>query len=854
MRARSLTVARAACSRVVCSGFVVLLFACDAGGGFSPRDAQQPNPLSVDYPVAYVERPLVASVDLRDPSSFQGAARIVLKERAAASVAGTAITAGLVAGDYDVKDLTVSPSGRKLAFALRTDPATGPSTWNLWQYDLDTQARPRRLLGSDTRADAGHDISPRYLDEHRLVFSSTRQVRSQQILAAEGRQAFTALDEQHLGPGFSLHVLDTRKNSIEQITFNPSHDLAPAVLDDGRIVYLRWDALAQHDQLSLYRVNPDGTGAELYYGFHSQLTGTDQTEATFAAPFPLGDGRLAVNLRPRVGSEFGGDLVAIDAQNFTELDQPVRNNAGASGPAQTSLAAGSVDTTGQTVSPGGNYSSLYPLGEDNKRLLVSWSPCRLLTAGDAEARPCTPALLNQEGVQPAPPLFGLWIYDSANQTQMPVQVPPEGTMYTDAVVLAPRPAQVVWQPETTPLPDSVAEAAGVLHIRSVYDLDGVDTAPEGLLTLADPNQTQVEARPIRFLRLVKQVPLPVDDSVVPQVIGPAGFMREILGYVPVEPDGSVKVKIPADVAFSFDLLDADGLRINPRHDIWLSLRAGEERNCRGCHSTASLQPHGREEAQAPSSNFGAVGGEPFPNSRLADAVILPEQGQTMAEYYAAAIGVRAPTMDLTFADEWTNSERGAALGDPIHLRYQAIEAAINNTPSNCQPLEVEAPQWSPPTECTTANSWNASCRTVINYRQHIQPLWQADRRQCDEFGNQVADATCVSCHNPTQPAANLVLTGDLSRAHEPFVTSYAQLFDLSQADDEQDTVTGAVQSGPNAVLSVEGARASGRFFALFANNASHQGRLSADELRLLAEWLDIGGQYYNTPFPVGPTQ
>ena len=33
-------------------------------------------------------------------------------------------------------------------------------------------------------------------------------------------------------------------------------------------------------------------------------------------------------------------------------------------------------------------------------------------------------------------------------------------------------------------------------------------------------------------------------------------MREILGYAPVEPDGSVKVKIPANVAFAISVLDA----------------------------------------------------------------------------------------------------------------------------------------------------------------------------------------------------------------------------------------------------------------------------------------------------------
>jgi hypothetical protein len=56
----------------------------------------------------------------------------------------------------------------------------------------------------------------------------------------------------------------------------------------------------------------------------------------------------------------------------------------------------------------------------------------------------------------------------------------------------------------------------------------------------------------------------------------------------------------------------------------------------------------------------------------------------------------------------------------------------------------------------------------------------------------------------------------------------------------------------NPVLSTAGARASGAFFSLFAADGSHAGYLDPVELKLLAEWLDIGAQYYNNPFDVPP--
>ena len=33
-----------------------------------------------------------------------------------------------------------------------------------------------------------------------------------------------------------------------------------------------------------------------------------------------------------------------------------------------------------------------------------------------------------------------------------------------------------------------------------------------------------------------------------------------------------------------------------------------------------------------------------------------------------------------------------------------------------------------------------------------------------------------------------------------------------------------------------------------ANTVNHAGMLSAAELRLLSEWLDVGGQYFNNPY------
>jgi hypothetical protein len=38
------------------------------------------------------------------------------------------------------------------------------------------------------------------------------------------------------------------------------------------------------------------------------------------------------------------------------------------------------------------------------------------------------------------------------------------------------------------------------------------------------------------------------------------------------------------------------------------------------------------------------------------------------------------------------------------------------------------------------------------------------------------------------------------------------------------------------------------FFGEFGAGGTHSGYMTPAELRLISEWLDIGGQFYNDPF------
>src|SRR5690606_27079603 len=118
--------------------------------------------------------------------------------------------------------------------------------------------------------------------------------------------------------------------------------------------------------------------------------------------------------------------------------------------------------------------------------------------------------------------------------------PEEGFIYTEVVAGAPRPLPPVILDRVAGVdyPDELlTESAGVLSIRSVYDVDGVDVAPGGIAAVSNPSNAAYADRPARFLRIEKVVSQPDEDTreIRGTAFGVAGRrfgMREILGYAP----------------------------------------------------------------------------------------------------------------------------------------------------------------------------------------------------------------------------------------------------------------------------------------------------------------------------------
>ncbi len=257
-------------SRILLLAAVVLAVAgCATGhdGDINIGGGQQPDPVVLDFPIAYVKGPLPdGTEDVRELETFVAGSDLWLRDRAAPNSPERNLTFGVTGGLWNVRDVDVSFDGNKLVFAMRMPLIPGAMdseqpTWNIYEYDRTTVTL-RRVIASNLIAEEGHDVAPHYLPDGRIVFSSTRQRQSKAVLIDEGKPQFAAQDEDRNEHAFVLHVMSANGTGIRQISFNQSHDLDPAVLADGRIVFSRWEN-ASGSSIHLYTVNPDGSGLVL---------------------------------------------------------------------------------------------------------------------------------------------------------------------------------------------------------------------------------------------------------------------------------------------------------------------------------------------------------------------------------------------------------------------------------------------------------------------------------------------------------------------------------------------------------------------------------------------------------------
>lgn len=844
-----------------------------------------------DVPLAYVQRATTIRIDPTGGAPFAAGGDLLVREKSSPSAPEINLTHRFTDGKGDASDPEVSYDGKKIVFAMRcpasntatttVDGATVPACtgrWNIWEYDMTTGGVSGGTFRRLTASTQDDDVDPAYLPAGRgFVFSSNRQAKSH-LDQALG-QSYYALDEYERERVLNLHTMDAEGANIAQITFNQSHDRNPVVRPNGDIMFARWEHVADRNRFAVFRVKPDGTDMFVLYG--AQSSGNSFLHPRDMDPNGTYKGFIASSLMPLQRTQEGGALMFIDAANYSEQNTPAN--------AQVAAVGGQAQgteveiTLGRDLSLYGRYTTPYPLWDGTNRVLVAYRPCEV-TKNDA-ITPClsltteelaslqendemTVAERNSAAIRDdAPAAYAIYMYDPVKKDRKLVAAPPDGFMFTDPIPLQARDEPNAT--EATPLDATLAgQNMGLIEVRSIYDTDGLMRMAETMLVASDlpagcergiaqttppdsldtraavadivrlktPGDAAYGCSPVRWVRALRAIPPPASMMGTRSAIGETDFeQQQILGYAQLEPDGSFKLEVPADIPLALQVIDAKGRAIQT-HTNWIQVRPGERRTCDGCHSPR----------RGAALNSGTIVNT-VPDTLRATLASAHQPGETMAALRTRldATLLRLSS-DMTFSDVWADTAKaGVTARADISLRY-------TGNPDPADDLATAVP-----------------VNGVINYPEHVQPIWTRSRGPGGAH-------TCTLCH--ADPAV-LDLSGTVAGSGR--LQSYEELMVGDPIIDEatglprtrlQDGVP-MIERGPALVETSSGAtntagqaRKSRLTEILFgetllagasartahptppATAPDHATLLNKAEKRVVSEWMDLGGQYYNNPF------
>jgi len=854
-----------------------------AGCGSGSSGTENTVTVNGDAPLAYAKRAVTLNMNPTDGTPTAPGGDLIIRERSSASAREINVTASITQGLGDVSDPEASYDGKKIVFSMRC-PSSNTATvggvpactgkWNIWEYDTTTGGLAGGSLRRITASTSDDDVDPAYLPGGRgFVFTSNRQTLTKSVV--NGVTAFAA-DEYERERVLNLHTMDAQGGAVTQISVNQSHDRNPVVRANGDIMFSRWEHVGPNNRFAIFRAKPDGTDMFVLYGKFS--AGNSFLHPREMDPRGTYAGQLVTSLMSLSGTREGGALMMIDAANYSEQNTPTSR--------AVALAGGQRQMTDRSLNDGrglsmfGRVTTPFPLWDGTDRVLVSYRPCEVTRNGDVI--PCatlTQAELDRlssdrtmaeeaaDALQDnAPPAYAVYMVDPKLQTWLIVAAPPAGFMYTDPIALQARPEPNVTQPTAIDAA-LAAQGKGLIEVRSIYDTDGLgrmgeptiaavdlppgcargiaqtapvdsaDTRPSvaDLAKIKDPADPAYHCSPARFVRAFRATAPVAGMTGMREAIGETEFEpQQILGYAPVEPDGSFKLLVPADVPLGLAILDTKG-RALQTHLNWVQVRPGERRTCDGCHSPR----------RGAALNSGAVVNT-MPAALRTALSSQHQSGETMASLRTrldpSALNL---TPDMVFSDIWADTARpGVRARAPIALRYTG-----NANPAD--DLATPAP-----------------VNGVINYPDHVAPIWARVR----SAGGVAGAGTCTNCHtDPTRldlratfggsgrmVSYDELLIGDpvidpatglpQTRIEEgvPVIVRGAALVEnmvsgaesISRTSRLTEILFGEDLKAPTAARTAHPTPASG---------PNHATLLNAAEKRVVTEWMDLGGQYMNNP-------
>ena len=432
-------------------------------------------------------------------------------------------------------DPEVSYDGTHILFSMRQNRS---SRWHLYEMNADGSG-----LVTLTDQTAGDDMTPAYLPNGQVIFTSTRS----QIADEYERRTSPLLHVGDRGP-------DGRLTGIRQISFNQSFDRNPMVHSSGKIIYSRWEHLGSPNKFPLFVINPDGTRPFVMYGNHSPAQSGSQV---YLEPRELSDGGLVCSVMERNSPFEGGAIAIID---ISKSDDNL-----------TFITPSTVPFNNSGRPSSALFKTPYPIidksspADRQEKIIVAMSPIPVQPGSGS----------NQVD-------FGLYVMDK-DGTNLRLIYNDPGYNEFDPVVLAPHTPPFVYPPDPNVTAGLATGATtGMFFDGNVYDRSTTDghLRPNPSYVNADGSLGQA-----KYVRVLEAVPLPRDGSKRGGPIGDTDFEKQrLLGYAPVRPDGSFAIQVPANRPIHVQTIDEHGIMLVNQLS-WIQVMPGEKRLCTGCHDS-----------------------------------------------------------------------------------------------------------------------------------------------------------------------------------------------------------------------------------------------------------------------------
>lgn len=336
-------------------------------------------------------------------------------------------------------------------------------------------------------------------------------------------------------PVGNMVLYDPKTKGMRRLTFDQDANWNPVIMHNGRVMYTRWEYtdLTHYYSRIVMSMNPDGTEQKALFGSGSMFP-----NSTFdIQPLPGHSSAFVGIISGHHGIARSGRLILFD---------PTKARKGVEGMIQEIPFRNRpiVPVVKDELVNGVWPQFIKPTPLNDKYFLVA-------------------AKLDPKD------LWGIYLVDVFDNVTCLQKV--EGEGYISPIVVRKNPT-----PPAIPDRVKLNEKEATVFIQDIYEGEGLRGVPRGTI-----KELRLHAYEYAYIK--------TQSDFNWHGIQSGWDIKRLLGTVPVEEDGSVIFKIPANTPISIQPVDKDGAAVQWMRS-WLTGQPGEVVSCVGCHEDQNQIP------------------------------------------------------------------------------------------------------------------------------------------------------------------------------------------------------------------------------------------------------------------------